>query len=280
MQCSGLPTGSWAARPAGSRPSSGASTSSSTWAASSASWVTYSQAVATASGKVAGVASPQPGGDRRVSRERRRIVPVWCCRRTRTSRPRRPPCGGTGRRIPSCRTRPAGAPAGADRAAAPRPGSRRPVRRRLPPEQRADHAQALVESRPALLEGHPDSTVVLGRRSRAETRDHRAVREHRERGDRLGQHDRMPDRRQRDAGRQGHPAGAAGNARERGGAVQPRSAPHEVVVRGHHGEAELGRLSRVGPQLSAAREGPGPGPPEADAHRNPSPRTASTDPVR
>ena len=54
MQCSGLPTGSWAARPAGSRPSSGARTSSSTRAASSASWVTYSQAVATASGKVAG----------------------------------------------------------------------------------------------------------------------------------------------------------------------------------------------------------------------------------
>ena len=131
------------------------------------------------------------------------------------------------------------------------------VRQRLAFEQRAQHGERLVQSLPALLEGHADRVVVAFRRAGSHRCDQAALREDVDRGQRFRQRDRAAQDGKRQRRSNGQAARALDHARERGRPVEPRRLEDEVVVRRDRGEAALSRgVDGPGQPPSESRSSP------------------------
>ena len=125
---------------------------------------------------------------------------------------------------------------------------------RLTADQGRHAVHGLVEAGPPFLERHPHGVVVHAARARAQARDDGTFGEDRQRGQGLGDHDRVTHDRQRDAGREDHVPGGRGHGGQSGGAVEPRVAPEEVVVGRDGREAQVAGLAHVRRQLGEGEQ--------------------------
>ena len=112
-------------------------------------------------------------------------------------------------------------------------------------QERAQHAERLVEAPAPLIEGDADSGVVGRRRTGADADDQATLRQHIDRRKRLRELHRAPDDRQADGRRERETARFLDDRGQRRRAVQPRPGEEQVVVGAEIAVVEGGRSPRV-----------------------------------
>jgi hypothetical protein len=123
----------------------------------------------------------------------------------------------------------------------------------LAAHQRPDQSQRLVEPGPSLLERDADRQVIGAAGPRADPAHDRAMRQAREGGQHLGDHDGVTHHWQRDRGGERHVPGRGDDAGQGRRAVEPGPAPDEVIVGGQRRVPQVPGRPGVDAQILACR---------------------------